>query len=163
MSKCFQCRKCSSGCPVVEHIDLPPARLIRGILAGRRDEALDSKTIWLCASCYTCSARCPNDIDFARVADALRTIAVRTGRAAAVPDVATLHKVFMDDIRRRGRVHEVTFISWLKLKTLNFFADMELGMAMFFKGKLPLLPKGVKDKKAIQAAFELEDSVAEKK
>jgi len=156
VGRCFQCRKCSSGCPVVEYMDYPPARLIRMILAGQAEKALSSKTIWLCASCYTCSARCPNDIDFARVADALRAIVVRRGSAASVERVEAFHKSFMDDVRRRGRVHEPTFLAFFKLRTLDLFSDLELGAAMFFKGKLPLFPRGVKDRKAIKKAFELE-------
>jgi len=156
VGKCFQCRRCSSGCPVVAHMDVPPARLVKMILAGRADEVLASKTIWLCASCYACSARCPNDIDFVAVADALRALALRERRRPGVPDVAALHQVFMEDVACRGRVHEVSFISRLKMRTFDLLGDFELGLAMFFKGKLPLVPKGVKDAKAIQTAFGLE-------
>jgi len=157
VATCFQCRKCTSGCPLADHMDAAPALMIRRILYDRREAALSSKTIWLCASCYTCSARCPNDIDFARVADALRTLAVREGRKAAVPKIAVFHKAFLDDVRRRGRVHEATLMPIFKLKSLDLTSDVELGMAMFFKGKLPLIPHGVKDKKAVKKAFELED------
>lgn len=163
VAKCFQCRKCSSGCPVIEYMDITPSRMIRGIQAGRSDEALASKTIWMCASCYTCSARCPNDIDFARVADALRTLAVRRRLPAAEKKIAALHKEFMADVKRRGRVHEPTFLSFFKLRTLDLFTDLELGLAMFAKGKLRMLPKGVKDKKAVKAAFKLEDEAAREK
>ena len=160
LAKCFQCRKCSSGCPVVASMDITPSRMIRGILAGQREQALNSRTIWLCASCYTCSTRCPNDIDFARVADCLRTLSVRQRRPAALERIAALHREFLADVRRRGRIHEPTFLSWFKLRTLDFFTDLELGIAMFFKGKLPLFPRGVKDRKAIRAAFELEKKAA---
>ncbi len=153
---CFQCRKCTNGCPVAEHMDVPPALMIRSIIHGRREKALSSKTIWICASCYTCSARCPNDIDFAKVADALRAMCVREGRAAALPKIAIFHKAFLDDVRRRGRVHEATLMPIFKLMSRDLTSDVELGMAMFFKGKLPLLPHGVKDKKAIRKAFALE-------
>jgi len=142
-------------------MDVPPARLVRGLLAGRLEEALGSKTIWLCASCYTCSARCPNDIDFARVADALRTIVLREGRAPADKRIGALHKTFLDDVRRRGRIHEPTFIGFFKLATFDFTSDMDLGLAMFLKGKLPLFPRGVKDKKAVKAAFALEKKAPE--
>ena len=156
VGRCFQCRKCSSGCPVVEYMDIPPARLIRMILAGQAEKVLSSKTIWLCASCYACSARCPNDIDFARVADALRTMAVREGRAAAVQRIEAFHRAFMEDLERRGRVHEPALLASFKLRTFDFFTDFELGMAMFFKGRLPLVPRGVKDLKAVRDAFGLE-------
>ncbi len=153
---CYQCRKCTNGCPVEEFMDIPPARMIRSILLDRRDAALRSKTIWLCASCYTCSTRCPNEIDFARVADALRQIAAREGVPAGVEKVRVFHEEFLKDVRRRGRIHEATLMPLFKLHARDFTSDVELGMAMFFKGKLPLLPHGVKDRKAVRAAFDLE-------
>jgi heterodisulfide reductase subunit C len=153
LARCFQCRKCSNGCPVSDYLDLAPSRMIRLILLDRRDEVLRSKTIWTCASCYTCSTRCPNDIDFARVADALRQIAVREGVPAALKRVKVFHEQFLADVKRRGRVHEATLMPLYKLHANDLTSDMDLGMAMFFKGKLPLLPHGVKDKKAVRAAF----------
>jgi len=155
--KCFQCRRCSNGCPVADFLDFPPAKLIRAILHARRAQALSSKTIWVCASCYTCSTRCPNDIDFARVADALRTLALREKRPAAVEKIAIFHREFLKDVARRGRVHEATLMPMFKLAAKDLFSDMELGLAMFVKRRLPMLPRGVKDKKAIKAAFALED------
>jgi heterodisulfide reductase subunit C2 len=152
---CFQCRKCSNGCPVAEFMDAPPAKMIRSILHGRREEALKSKTIWICASCYTCSTRCPNNIDFARVADALRALALEEKRPAALPKVATFHREFLKDVARRGRIHESILMPMFKLAAMDLTSDMELGLAMFLKGKLPMIPHGVKDKKAIKAAFAL--------
>lgn len=154
--KCFQCRKCSSGCPVAEYMDIPPARLIREILADGRDTALSAKTSWICASCYTCGARCPNEIDFARVADALRAIALKEGRPAAIEKVAVFHREFLATLKFYGRIHEVTLMSLFKPMSRDLTSDLELGMAMFLKGKLPILPHWVKDRKAVKAAFALE-------
>ena len=76
---CYQCRKCSAGCPVVSAMDILPNQIIRQIQYGRREKVLTSGSIWICASCHTCSVRCPNDIDFAQVMDSLRHIALRSG------------------------------------------------------------------------------------
>ena len=73
---CYQCQKCSAGCPVVSAMDILPSQIIRQIQYGRREKVLGSGSIWICASCHTCSVRCPNDIDFARVMDCLRHIAL---------------------------------------------------------------------------------------
>ncbi|PIP06082.1 MAG: heterodisulfide reductase, partial [Syntrophobacteraceae bacterium CG23_combo_of_CG06-09_8_20_14_all_50_8] len=48
---CYQCQKCSSGCPVAEYFDLAPNQLMRAIQLGQKDMALKSKTLWLCAIC----------------------------------------------------------------------------------------------------------------
>lgn len=59
MAECYQCGKCSAGCPMVGYMDLPPSQVMRLIQLGRRDTVLGSRTIWLCASCETCTTRCP--------------------------------------------------------------------------------------------------------
>ena len=44
---------------------------------GQIDEVLDSRTIWLCASCYSCAARCPKGVDLAKLMEALRLLILR--------------------------------------------------------------------------------------
>ena len=66
LSACYQCRKCSSGCPVGDIVDSPPSEIMRRLHLGAGDELLESELIWVCASCETCSARCPMGIEVAR-------------------------------------------------------------------------------------------------
>lgn len=82
IKKCFACGTCTAGCPVfhVEH-EYNPRKIIRMILLGMREQVLSSKVIWLCAQCYTCSANCPQDVDFSDIMFALRDIAVKEGYA----------------------------------------------------------------------------------
>ena len=75
---CNQCGKCSAGCPVVEQMDLLPSQVIRMAQLGM-EEVLESNTIWICASCRTCVARCPKGVDLPRTMEALRQIALRKG------------------------------------------------------------------------------------
>ena len=77
---CFSCGICTAGCPISE-IDpnYSPRRIIRMVLLGMRDEVLSSDFIWLCSLCYTCYARCPQNVKFTDVMRALRTMAVREG------------------------------------------------------------------------------------
>jgi heterodisulfide reductase subunit C len=77
---CFSCGICTAGCPVSE-IDpnYNPRRIIRMVLLGMRDEVLSSDFIWLCTLCYTCYARCPQNVKFTDVMSALRNMAVREG------------------------------------------------------------------------------------
>lgn len=75
-AKCDQCGTCSGGCPFIEDMDLTPAQLMRKVMLGQRD-VLDSDTMWICATCNTCTVRCPRLLDVSRVAEALRQIRLR--------------------------------------------------------------------------------------
>lgn len=75
--ECYQCGKCSAGCPAVSQMDILPNQIIRYSQLGLKDEVLQSKSIWICASCMTCNARCPKGINIAEVIEALRQILLR--------------------------------------------------------------------------------------
>jgi heterodisulfide reductase subunit C len=74
---CYQCGKCSAGCPAVSQMDILPNQIIRYAQLGLKDDLLNSKSIWICASCFTCNARCPKGINIAEVIEALRQILLR--------------------------------------------------------------------------------------
>jgi heterodisulfide reductase subunit C len=73
---CDQCGTCSGGCPVVGEMDITPSQMMKMSQLGLKD-VLDVKTIWVCASCYTCTIRCPRGLDVSKVAEALRQIILR--------------------------------------------------------------------------------------
>jgi len=73
---CYQCGTCSAGCPFIDDMDLAPDEVIRYVVLDRQ-EVLNSKTIWLCASCFTCAERCPRDINITKIMEALRQIILR--------------------------------------------------------------------------------------
>lgn len=75
---CFQCGMCSSSCPTAHLMDVTPRKMVRLIQLGK-EEILNSKTMWLCLSCFTCVARCPKNIDLAKIGEALRQIRLRKG------------------------------------------------------------------------------------
>jgi heterodisulfide reductase subunit C len=74
---CYQCGKCSAGCPAVSEMDILPNQIIRYAQLGLKEELLASRAIWICASCMTCNARCPKGINIAEVIEALRQILLR--------------------------------------------------------------------------------------
>jgi len=138
---CYQCRKCSAGCPVSYAMDYAPAQLIHAIRLGLDDLVFNSKTMWLCASCETCSTRCPQEIDIAAVMDAVKIIGNRKGKKPAISRVAIFDKVMVNHIRNFGRMFELGMIMNLKLKTREFMKDAKLGITMLRKGKLKLSPR----------------------
>ncbi len=137
---CFQCGKCAAGCPIAYAMDHPPAQLIHAIRLGMDELVLDSKTMWLCAACETCTTRCPQDVDIARVMDAAKIIAMKRGRKPSVGAVRSFHRAALANIKRFGRMWEAGMIVSLKLRTGEYLKDMELGKRMLRKGKLKPLP-----------------------
>jgi len=77
LPSCYQCGKCSAGCPMSFAMDLLPNQIVRLVQLGLEEDIANSKTIWLCASCLTCSIRCPRGVDLARIMEALRLITLR--------------------------------------------------------------------------------------
>ncbi|UCD58612.1 MAG: 4Fe-4S dicluster domain-containing protein [Candidatus Hydrogenedentota bacterium] len=153
VSSCFQCLKCSSGCPIAYEMDYLPAQIIRMVNLGMLDEVLKSRTIWVCASCETCTTRCPNDIDIAHVMDTLREMALHSGKAESEEDLRRFHESFLSAIKTWGRVHELQMIGTYKLKTRRFMEDADIGMAMFKRGKIKLIPESIKGRKAVRKLF----------
>jgi heterodisulfide reductase subunit C len=154
---CYQCFTCTVGCPVVFAMDYPPHQIIRMVQMGLKERVLRSSTIWVCAACETCATRCPNEVEIVRVMDALREMALKEKVIVREPAVTAMHRIFLSLIKEMGRVHEISLLILLKLKTKEFSKDMILGMKMFLKGKLKIVPhriKGRKDVKRIYQAIE---------
>jgi heterodisulfide reductase subunit C len=121
---------------------------------GRREEILASATIWLCVSCETCITRCPNEVDIARMMDALRQMAIEGGVGAKEKNILKFHEAFLANIRMGGRINEPSLMVHYKLKSGDLFADMAMGLDMFMKGKLSLISPRTKDMKSVRRIFE---------
>jgi heterodisulfide reductase subunit C len=152
ISSCYQCYRCTAGCPVVMQMDIFPHRIIRYIILGEREKVLSAQSIWTCLQCITCSVRCPNNIDIAHVFDTLRKIAIKEQKAAE-RDTWTFDKAFLDSVERHGRLHEIEAILRYKVEKKNFFEDAKMGTGMFLKGRMGILPHNVKDRKQLKEIF----------
>jgi len=154
LSLCYQCLKCTAGCPTAPYMDIRPNNIIRMIQMGMKDAVLRSHAIWLCVSCETCGTRCPNEIDIGVLMDVLREMAVKEKVPAAEKNIHLLHEAFVESIRRGGRVHEATMLMEYKLRSRDFFTDLVPGMKLFLKGKIPVLPTLIKGRDEIKRIFE---------
>jgi len=150
---CYQCKKCSAGCPVAFAMDLVPHEVMKMVQYGQEQRLLKCSTIWLCASCETCSTRCPNEIDIAGVMDGLRQMALEKGVAPAESDVVLFHRSFLNGIRLTGKTNEPVLMGPYKLLSRNLFDDMGLAAVMVFKRKLKIIPRLTRDRKAISRIF----------
>ncbi|MEW6770165.1 MAG: 4Fe-4S dicluster domain-containing protein [Bacillota bacterium] len=148
LAHCYQCGKCTAGCPTTFAMDYKPNQIIRMLQLGRKEEVLGSRTIWVCTACFTCSTRCPCNIDVAQVMDSLRVIARREGKTRLGKDVVLFNDLFLLSVRRNGRVFESGLVLSFNLRRKTFFRDAELGKFMFARGKLrftPDRPRGVRE------------------
>jgi len=153
VSACFQCHKCSTGCPIGPEMDFLPSQVMRLVHLGAEAEVLRSQAIWLCASCEACTARCPMQIDVAAVMDALRMMAI--DRQVTLPDAhgKQFNRSFLGSVRRHGRVFEMGMMASYKLRTGDLLADVDKVPQMLAKGKLSLLPKRSGSAKEVRQVF----------
>jgi heterodisulfide reductase subunit C len=163
VAACFQCKKCSSGCPLTFAMDLLPDRIIRLALVGQEDQVLGCRTIWVCSSCETCTTRCPNGIDIAGTMDWLKEEALRRGYASQ-PGVARFHQTFLETVQMcGGRLSEPLLLGLYQLKsgeTLKkitsgaIMAELRLGWQLARRGRLvPKLPRRLKGAGEIKEMF----------
>jgi heterodisulfide reductase subunit C len=151
---CYHCHKCTSGCPVADEMTYGPDRVLRMVQLGDKERLLTSHDIWICASCETCGTRCPNEIDIARVMDALRQMALAEGVVIAEPDAIKFHRLFLSLLQRMGRMHEAILLPIYLLWTRSVLGYVGTGTKMFVKGKVPLVPHRVKSRKDLERIFE---------
>ncbi len=137
---CYQCVKCTSGCPVAEFFDWQPNQVMRALQLGQEDIALESQTPWLCASCQTCTTRCPQDLDIAGIMDFLTREALTRGKKPALPEGQVFNEAFLREVRLWGRSFELGMMAEVKLRTGDLFSDWDLAAKMFMRNKLAVLP-----------------------
>lgn len=146
---CYQCQKCSSGCPVAEYFDLAPNQLMRALQFGQKELVLKSRTIWLCAMCETCAVRCPHDINITKIMDVLKIMAQEQGIPSPVPSVTYFNQAAMRGLRWFGKMYEAGLMGEIYLRQLIAGTldtkqvvknDLPLALRMVKNRKLKLLP-----------------------
>lgn len=150
---CYHCQSCACGCPFSEAMDFLPNRVIRLVQLGLKEEALQCSSIWFCVGCNTCSMQCPNGVDISAITHTLCQIAIEAKETVAEPDILKFHREVLNTIHRYGRTHKLEIMLRYKLHKRDWFSDMGVGMKMFTKRKLELLPSRVKHMKDIKDFF----------
>lgn len=95
LSACYQCGKCSSGCPSADRMDNIPSQFIKLIQLGMEEEAKASNTPWVCLTCFICTVRCPKGIDIAKIMEAARLVQSRENKDRF--EVRSLHKAILEE------------------------------------------------------------------
>lgn len=156
---CYQCGKCSSGCPVAEHMDRIPNEVMRAVQLDDKS-VLESEAIWLCASCQMCTTRCPMKIDVAGIMDKLKIEAKARGITPGVATVELFNKLFLKNIVLFGRLYEMGLMAGMNLMTGKPFDNMAMGLGMAKRGKLTLIPTVTRPPKEVEPVEATESTVA---
>lgn len=147
--ECYQCGKCTAGCPLRNEMDIPVSEVVRLVQcrdAANEERALRSQAIWICLSCEQCSARCPQEVHPADLMDFMRHESLR--RKMVSPEgrrILRFHRVFLDSVKARGRIYEIGLTVGMKLGDVFDLNIKEVvrdvfnnAPAMFLAGKLDI-------------------------
>lgn len=151
ISACYQCGNCTAGCPCGPEYDLQVSQVMRALQMGDKELALGAKSLWLCVSCSTCSSRCPNNIDVAKVMDTLRHMAWREGKKQYA--MAAFWDSFLTTVRHCGRSYELGIMAMFMLRTGRLWTDVDLVPRLLPKKKLPFVPHCIVGKAAVGRIF----------
>jgi quinone-modifying oxidoreductase, subunit QmoC len=152
MFSCIQCGTCSGTCPVSHYMDFTPRRIIAMIREGFKEEVLNSLTIWLCASCYSCTCECPREIKITDVMYALKQEALTQGKYPKRFPTPVLAREFFRGVQRTGRNSETQLMVRFFLKT-NPFAMIKntlLALRLWRTGRMPLFEEHVRNPQDIR-------------
>ncbi len=147
---CYQCRKCTLGCPSAFAMRMKPHELMRALQLGLTEEVYWSGTLWICLSCETCNTRCPQDINILRVIDGLREMAKRGEYYNPEPAIPAMHRIFLSLVERFGKVYELGLALCINLRMMKPFKDIDMASPMLMKGKLKPLPHFSGGRKELQ-------------
>lgn len=156
-AKCYQCGKCSAGCPVASDMDYPPSVIMHLLQSGMpeyEEKILRSYSIWLCVTCEMCYGRCPMEIDIPKVMDYLRekSLAEKKNNPKA-KNIIAFHKAFLDSVNYVGRMYEIGLFADYKTRSMKILQDMENAPKMFVRGKLNPVPELIKERKKMNRIF----------
>jgi heterodisulfide reductase subunit C2 len=156
-NRCYQCGKCSAGCPLAEEMDMTPSHILRLLqldLKGHEAMILRSYSIWVCLACETCYARCPQEVDIPKMMDYLRSESIRRNLVnPRARDLFKFHRTFLDSIHYTGRLYEIGLIAGYKARTFHLFQDILLAPRLYLRGKLNLFPHFIKNRKSLSRIF----------
>lgn len=151
LTLCYQCGNCTAGCPFTFAYDLPASSVMRALQWGQRETVLSCSSIWICATCKTCTTRCPNNIDVARIMEVLRHISRREGYAPE-KQIKQFQDSFLQSVMRHGRVFELgTMMSFIARS--RRLADMDLGPKALTRGKLALRARDIHGRDEVEKIF----------
>ena len=140
LNRCIQCGTCSSTCPLSIYMDYTPRRIIAMTREGFKDDVLRSNTIWLCASCYSCTVDCPKQIKITDIMYHLKQRAIEEKVYPSRFPIPVLAKEFFKSVMSTGRSNEGLTVTWMFLKTnpLKILGQIGIGLKLLMTGRMSL-------------------------
>jgi heterodisulfide reductase subunit C len=156
IKRCLQCGTCTGSCPVSYAMDISPRELIALFRAGEMETIMKSRTIWICASCYACTTRCPSGIKITDIIYALKRTAMEKNYQSKAPQVQILASLFVKNLKKYGRLHEGTLIGnyYLRTNPWKLLGYLPLGRKMLQTKRIAVFPKKIKARKALSKIIE---------
>jgi len=159
---CIQCGMCSASCPNAAQMDNTLRRTIALIRAGRRHDVLKSNTMWVCASCYLCTVRCPKEVKITELMHTLERLATYYGLTTKRTTTADMYRAFIDSIKSYGRVHEVGMMTkyylsavlTLKVNPFSLVKMLPLALNLLSHGRIALRPTRIKGAQQVKTIVE---------
>ncbi|HDJ24170.1 MAG TPA: heterodisulfide reductase [Candidatus Aminicenantes bacterium] len=147
LRKCIQCGTCTGSCPVSYTMDITPREIIALFRAGDMESILASRTIWICASCYACTVRCPQGVQVTDLLYALKRLAIENNIFPKKFPVFALSQSFVNLTNRYGRSYEPGLILsyYLRTKPWQLLTLFPLFIKLLTRGRISLLPKKIKN------------------
>jgi len=151
IKQCIQCGTCTGSCPVSYAMEITPRKVIALFRAGEIETILRSNTVWLCASCYACTVRCPAGIKITDIMYAFKRIALEKRMYPKRFNVQSLSSSFVDIVNKRGRNHEVRLLMNYGIRTgiARLLSSAPLGMRLRSKGRMPWTTSRIKNIKQL--------------
>jgi heterodisulfide reductase subunit C len=146
IKRCIQCGTCTGSCPVSYAMDISPRQLVALFRAGELEQIMKSRTIWICASCYACTTRCPAGIKITDTIYALKRTAMEKGLKSTAPQVQTLATLFTRNLMRYGRLHEGTFVGayFVRTNVRRLLGLVPLARKLWKTRRMRLVPYRIK-------------------
>jgi len=146
INECLQCGTCSASCPTSEAMEYSPREIIAALRAGMLERVLNSNTVWLCSSCYSCTVRCPAAIPFTDVMYELKRLGVKHRLYPKGTANAVMAHAFVESVDRHGRNHEMELIRkyYARTNIWNLLSQARLGLRLFSRGRMALRAHNIK-------------------
>ncbi len=141
LKDCYQCGKCSAGCPIASEADMTPRQIIRNLQLGLVDPVLKAKMPWYCVECGVCLVRCPQQVDLPALNEAICRLAMRK-RSVSVREGERFMNIFLDNVQRKGVSDEAMLAGRFNMETGHFMQDVLSAPKMMKRGLLSFTEKG---------------------